>query len=158
MCFWVSAVTHATKHADWFVCHGFSFQLSTWITYSLSIAWQKRGDPEEYGLTHRGRVTYICVHKLNVNHSDNGLSRIQHQAIIWTNAGISLIHTLGKHFSEILSEIHTFWRQFCLGLNGFIDKYEKTTKRKPYAFFGMSCIYSWSIFFVVDMLHIIVTS
>ena len=30
------------------------------------------------------------------------------QAIIWTNAGILLIGTLGTNFGEILSEIHTF--------------------------------------------------
>ena len=32
----------------------------------------------------------------------------QRQAIIWTNAVISLIRTLGTNFSEILSEIHAF--------------------------------------------------
>ena len=52
------------------------------------------------------------------------------QAIIWTNAGISLIGPLGTNFSEILIWIHIFsvkkmhlkmlsgkWRPFCLGLN-----------------------------------------
>ena len=62
--------------------------------------------------------------------SDNGLSPIRHQAIIWTNAGILLIGPLGTNFSEILIGIQTFsfkklhlktssakWRLFCLGLN-----------------------------------------
>ena len=62
--------------------------------------------------------------------SDNGLSPVRRQAIIWTNTGILLIGPLGTNFSEILSEIHTFsfkkmrlkmssgkWRPFCLGLN-----------------------------------------
>ena len=49
----------------------------------------------------------------------------RHQAIIWTNAEILLIRTLGRNFVEILSKIHTFafkkmssakWRQFCLSL------------------------------------------
>ena len=40
--------------------------------------------------------------------SDNGLSPIRHQAIIWTNAGIFLIEPLGTKFSEIPIEIHTF--------------------------------------------------
>ena len=57
-------------------------------------------------LTHWGRVTYIC--KLTINGSDNGLSPGRHQAIIWTNAGILLIRTLGTNFSEILREIYTF--------------------------------------------------
>ena len=81
-------------------------------------------------LTHWGRVTHICVSKLTIIGSDNGLSPGRRQAIIWTNAGILLIRTLGTNFSEILSAIHTFslkkmhlkmssakWRPFCLGLN-----------------------------------------
>ena len=72
---------------------------------------------------------YICS-KLTIIGSDNGLSPGWRQAIIWTNAGILLIRTLGTNFSEILSEIHAFsykkihlklsyakFRLFCLGLN-----------------------------------------
>ena len=44
-----------------------------------------------YGLTHWGRVTHICVSKLTIIGSDNGLSPGRRQAIIWTNAGILLI-------------------------------------------------------------------
>ena len=85
------------------------------------------GDNE---LTHWGRVTYICVGKLTIIGSDNGLSPGWRQAIIWTNAGILLIEPLGTNFSEILIGIQTFsftkmrlkmssakWRLFCLGLN-----------------------------------------
>ena len=43
------------------------------------------------GLTHRGRVTHICVGNLTIIGSDNGLSPGRRQAIIWTNAGILLI-------------------------------------------------------------------
>ena len=81
-------------------------------------------------LTHWGRVTHICVSKLTIIGSDNGLSPCRRQAIIWTNAGILLIRTLGTNFIEILSEIRAFsfkemhlkmpsakWRPFCLGLN-----------------------------------------
>ena len=64
--------------------------------------------------------------------SDNGLSPVRRQTIIWTSAGILLIRPLGTNLSEILIEIHTFsfkiqmhlkmssaqWWQFCLGLNG----------------------------------------
>ena len=42
-------------------------------------------------LTHWGRVTHICVSKLSITGSDNGLSPGRRQAIIWTNAGILLI-------------------------------------------------------------------
>ena len=81
-------------------------------------------------LTHWGRVTHICVSKLTSIGSDNGLSPGRRQAIIWTNAGILFIRTLGTSISEILGEIHSFsfwkmhlkmasakWRLFGLGLN-----------------------------------------
>ena len=81
-------------------------------------------------LTHWGRVTHICVSKLAIIGSDNGLSPGQRQAIIWTNDGILFTGTLGTNLSEILSEFHAFsfkkmhlkmtsakWRPFCLSLN-----------------------------------------
>ena len=81
-------------------------------------------------LTHWGRVTHICVRKLTIIATDNGLSPGRRQAIIWTNAGILLIGPLGTNFSEILIEILSFslnkihlkmssgkWRPFCLSLN-----------------------------------------
>ena len=87
-------------------------------------------------------MTHICVSKLTIIGSDNGLSPDRRQAIIWTNAGLLLIGPLGTNFSEILIEILTFSfkkmrlkvssakrRPFCLRLNvltnvkghGFID-------------------------------------
>ena len=76
------------------------------------------------------RVSHICVGKLTIIGSDNGLSPGRRQAIIWTNAGILLIGPLETNFSEILSEILSFsfkkmhlkmssgkWRPCCLGLN-----------------------------------------
>ena len=60
------------------------------------------------GLTDWGQVTHICISKLTIVGSDNGLSPGRRQAIIWTNAGILLIGPLGTHFSEILIEICTF--------------------------------------------------
>ena len=83
-----------------------------------------------FTLTHWGWVTHICVSRLTITGSDNGLSPGRRQAIIWTNAGIVLIGPLGTNFSENLIEILTFslmkkrlkvssvtWRLFCLGLN-----------------------------------------
>ena len=82
------------------------------------------------GLTHWGRMTHICVGKLTIIGSDNGLSPGRRQAIIRTNAGMLLIRPLGTNFNEMLIEILTFsfmkmrlkvssakWRPFCLGLN-----------------------------------------
>ena len=84
-------------------------------------------------LTHWGRVTHICVSRLTITCSDNGLSPGRRQAIIWTNAGILLIGALGTNFSENSIEILAFlftkmrlkvssakWRPFCLGLNVLI--------------------------------------
>ena len=81
-------------------------------------------------LTHWGRVTHICVSKLSIIGSDNGLSHGRREAIIWSNAGILSIGTLGTKFREILIEILTFsfknmrfkvpsgkWRPFCFGFN-----------------------------------------
>ena len=59
-------------------------------------------------LTHWGRVTHICVGKLSIIGSDNGLSPGRRQAIIRTNAGILLIGPLGTNFSEIWIGIQTF--------------------------------------------------
>ena len=58
-------------------------------------------------LTHWGRVMHICVSKLTIIGSDEGLSLARRQAIIWTSDGILLIKLLGTNFSEILIEIHT---------------------------------------------------
>ena len=49
------------------------------------------GDLIDWTLTHWGRVTHICDSRLTITGSENGLSLGQHQAIIWTNAGILLI-------------------------------------------------------------------
>ena len=75
-------------------------------------------------------MTHICVGKLTIIDSDNGLSPDRRQAIIWTNAGLFLIGPLGTNFNEILIKILTFSlkkmrlkvsaakrRPFCLGLN-----------------------------------------
>ena len=59
-------------------------------------------------LTHWGRETHICVGKLTIIGSDNGLSPGRRKAIIWTNAVILLIWPLGTKFREMLIAIHTF--------------------------------------------------
>ena len=92
------------------------------VTFELS--------PHYWPLTHWGRATHICVSKLTIIGSNNGLAPVRRQAIILTSAYILLIGPLGINFSEILIEIHAFsfrkihlkmssgkWRPFCLGLN-----------------------------------------
>ena len=80
--------------------------------------------------THWGRVTHLCVSKLTIIGSNNGLSPGRRQAVIRTNAGILLLRPLVTNFNEMLIEILTFlfmktrlkvssakWHPFCLGLN-----------------------------------------
>ena len=59
-------------------------------------------------ISHWDRVTHICVCKLTIIGSDNGLSPGRCQAIIWINAGILWIGMLGTEFSEILCKFHKF--------------------------------------------------
>ena len=81
-------------------------------------------------LTYWVGVTHIRVSNRTIIGSDNWLSPGGHQAIIWGNAWILLIVSLGTNFSEILFEIQTFsfekrrlevssvrWRPFWVGLN-----------------------------------------
>ena len=60
---------------------------------------------QQADLTHWDRVTHLCVNKLTIIGSDNGLSPGRRQAIIWTNDRILLIGPLGTNFSEILIAI-----------------------------------------------------
>ena len=82
-------------------------------------------------------MTHICVSKLTIIGSDNGLSPGRRQAIIRTNAGILLIGPLGTNFNEILIGIQTFsfkkmhlkmsfakWRPFSLGHNELMQHME----------------------------------
>ena len=80
--------------------------------------------------THWGRETHICVGRLTIIDSDNGLSPSWRQAIIWTNAGIVLIGPLGTNSIQIVIGIQTKsfkkmplkvssakWRPSCLSFN-----------------------------------------
>ena len=51
-------------------------------------------------------MTHIYVSKLTTIGSDNGLSPGWRQAIIYTNACVLLIKTLGTNFNEILIQIY----------------------------------------------------
>ena len=80
-------------------------------------------------LTHWGWVMHVCVRKLTIIGSNNGLSPGKRQAIIWSNAGILLMGPLGTELREILIKIYTFlfkkmhlkmsgkWPLSCLGFS-----------------------------------------
>ena len=59
-----------------------------------------------------GRTTYICISKLTIIGSDNGLSPGRHQAIIWTIARILLMNASSAK-----------WQPSCLGLNELSENY-----------------------------------
>ena len=61
----------------------------------------------------------ICVSRLTIIGSDNGLSPGRRQGVIWTNAGILLFGPLGTNFSEILIKIYAFsFRKIHLKMSG----------------------------------------
>ena len=99
-------VKYASKYAIQFTLAHTKEAVIWWLKYwylsKVYIMWTNGL------LTHWGRVTRICVGKLTIIGSDNGLSPERRQAIIWTNAGILLIGPLGTNFSEIVIEIQTF--------------------------------------------------
>ena len=64
-------------------------------------------------LTHWGRATHICVSKLTIIGSDNGLSPDRRQAIIWTNAGLLFIGPLGNRNSNIFIQENAFESVVC---------------------------------------------
>ena len=98
-------------------------------------------------------MTHICVSKLTVIGSDNGLSPCRRQAIIWSSAGILLIGPIGTNFNEIFIKIHTSsfkkihlkmssgkWRPFCLGLNVLKERIAKPcTQIKTYQYRDPHC-------------------
>ena len=83
----------------------------------------------DFVLNHWDRVTHICVNKLTIIGSNNGLSPGQCHAIIRTSAGILFMGLLWTNFNEMFSVyIFSFkkmylklssWnrRPYCLGLN-----------------------------------------
>ena len=123
---------------------GLPFWYPIFLIKSLQLMWRSTKCNDwiiwhklERLLIHWGRVTHICVSKLTIIGSDNGLSPGRRQAIIWTNDGMLLIRTLGTNFIEFLSKIRAFslkkpylklssgkWRPFCLGLSVLITTIE----------------------------------
>ena len=122
------------------------------------MMWWHRNDFHITGLllTHWGRVTHICVSKLTIIGSDNGLSPDRRQTIIWTNAGLLLIAPLGTNFSAILIGILAFSfkkmrlkvssakrRPFCLGLN--------VLRESPVTSVQGPLVGSIDVFFVINL-------
>ena len=82
----------------------------------------------------------MCITKIIIIGSDNGLVPGRHKAIIWTNDGILLIRPLGINISVILIQINIFsfkkmhlktlsakWHLLDLGLNELIFSKQPST-------------------------------
>ena len=103
--------------------------INLWWNFN-SVGWSMSGSGC-VELTHWGYVTHICISKIIIIHSDNGLLPGRPQAIIWTNSGILLIGPLGINFGQISIKINTFhskmkmlsakWHLFCLCFNELIS-------------------------------------
>ena len=87
-------------------------------------------------------MKHICISKIIIIGSDNGLSLDRHQAIICTDGGILIIGPLGINFCKISIAISTFsfkkmhlkmssakWRLFSLGLNELSDRSTQSQQR-----------------------------
>ena len=96
-------------------CCASATKLITWCLHPslCNHSCKYTGDHVRYmtahsALTHWGRVTHICVGNLTIIGSDNGLSPVRRQAIIWTNDGLLLVEPLGTKLSENSIEIIIF--------------------------------------------------
>ena len=119
-CLLMPCAVHSTSnaHADLNVIFG-KFIISNidtalhtsggrWFRLKCSEQYPIKHLTPPYALTHWGGVTHICVVKLTIIGSDNGLSPDRRQVIIWTNAELLLIGPLGTNVIEILIGIQTF--------------------------------------------------
>ena len=71
-------------------------------SWGINQHWSRKRFGTQQLPRHYGRETHICVSKLGAIDSDNGLSPVRCQVIIWTNAGLILIGPLGSYLSEIV--------------------------------------------------------
>ena len=101
-------------------------------------------------LTHWSRVTHICVGKLTIRGSNNGLSPGRRQAIIWTSTGILLTGLLGTNFNEIWIEIHTI---------SFKKMHLKMSSGKWWPFVSASmCLKPWGFAFKSPQIRVSLSS
>ena len=82
-------------------------------------------------------MTHICVSKLTISSSDNGLSPGRRQILTCTNSGILLFEHSGTNYSDILIEMHAYSckkmhlkissgkLKFCIGLHVWIQAMAK---------------------------------
>ena len=96
----------------------------------------------------RSRVTHICVSKLTIIGSDSGLLLVRRRAIIWTNAGILFIGSLGINFSEIFIESICFIQHYA-----FEDVVRKLAEVLSRPEFVKVCLIRDNFIWPVVMLH-----
>ena len=81
--------------------------------------------------------TYVCVKKLTIICSENGLSPGRRQAIIWTNAGVLIIGPFGRKFQwNIYRNSYMFWQY---------DVFENVVWKMAAILSRLQCVKSFSI-------------
>ena len=83
-------------------------QISVNINKWLLLLKRRGSFTNTYYLTHWDRAKHICVGKLTIIDSDNGLAPGRRQAIILTYDGILLIGPTEMNVSEIVNERQKF--------------------------------------------------
>ena len=110
-----------------------NWQKTTQASYRMSIV--KILKKTDFVMTDWGRATHMCISKLTIIGSNNGLVPDWCQAIIWNNAGILLICPIGTNFSEILTIIH---------ISSFKKMHLKMSPAKCQPFFlGLNVLAHW---------------
>ena len=93
-------------------------------------------------------MTHICVCKLTVIGSDNGLSHERRQAIIWTNAGILLIWPLGTNFRSNINRNTTIFIEENACVNVVCEM--NPILSRPQCVFVLCVLLKWALH--IDML------
>ena len=73
-------------------------------------------------------VTHVCVRKLPMIDSDNGLSPVQHLAIIWINAVLLLIGWDRRQAQDQ----HPYWHPCSSSLGTYKNSTQGNTAREPH--------------------------
>ena len=127
-------------------------QCGLWRSLYKDVRIRLRSTNKKY---HWGRVTHICVSKLTIIGSDNGLSPGRRHAIIWTNARILLIDSnlrnklqwnprrnsfifiIENVFENVVCEMASIWsRPQCV--NQGVETSQRMFKMRPGAHFWVA--------------------
>ena len=85
----------------------------SWPIRDVQVYWHIHASLNLSAPIEAEQLIYASVYKAIVG-SDNGLSPLRHQAIIWNSDYLLWIRSLGTNFSEILSKYKHFHSRICI--------------------------------------------